>query len=82
PSTSPTINRVKVKGSKKLWIYGENFHEDSVIILNGILLSPKSFEHDGTSGQLFYKGKLNLGLGGSNLLFIQNSDNRSAAFYF
>ncbi|MFP5261666.1 MAG: putative Ig domain-containing protein [Blastocatellia bacterium] len=82
PSASPTINRVKVKGSKKLWIYGENFHEDSVIILNGIFLSPKSFEHEGASGQLFYKGKLNLGPGGSNLLFIQNSDNRSAAFYF
>jgi hypothetical protein len=82
PSISPIINRVKVKGAKKLWIYGENFHADSVIILNGILLSPKDFVQDGASGQLFYKGKLNLGPGGSNLLFIQNSDNRSAAFYF
>jgi Matrixin/Putative Ig domain len=82
PTTLPVINRVKVKGKKKLWIYGENFHDDSVIILNGILLSPNSFEQDGVTAQLFYKGKLNLGPGGSNLLFIQNSDNRSTAFYF
>jgi hypothetical protein len=82
PTTSPVINNVKVKGSKKLWISGQNFHENSVIVLNGTPLSPKWFEQNGASGQLFYKGKLNLGPGGSNLLFIQNSDNRSAAFFF
>ena len=82
PSIFPIINRIKVKGSKKLWVYGENFNANSLIILNGIVLSPRSFEQDGISGQLYYKGKLNLGSAGTNLLFIQNSDNRSAAFNF
>jgi hypothetical protein len=82
PSIVPVINRVKVKKDKKLWIYGQNFHDNSVIILNGKLFSPKSFEQDGATSQLYYKGKLNLGPGGSNLLFIQNSDNSSTAFYF
>jgi hypothetical protein len=71
-----------VKGSKKLWVFGDNFHSDSLIILNGIVRSPKSFTLDGASGELFYKGKLNLGSAGTNLLFVQNSDNRSAAFVF
>jgi hypothetical protein len=82
PTNFPVINSVKVKGSKKLWIFGENFHANSILILNGIVLSPKSFEQNGTSGQLFYKGKLKLGTAGSNLLFVQNSDNRSAGFFF
>jgi hypothetical protein len=82
PSSFPIINRIKVKGSKKLWVYGENFRSDSLIILNGVAHSPKSFTQDSAGGQLFSKGKLNLGPEGSNLLFVQNTDNRSAAFFF
>ena len=82
PSNMPVITRVKVKGSKKLWVFGQNFHQDSLIILNGVTLTPKTFEQDGTTGQLFYKGKHDIGPEGTNRIFIQNSDNRSSAFIF
>jgi len=79
----PVITRVKVKGSKKMWVYGTNFHQDSLIILNGIVLEPREFEKDGNTTQLFYKGKKrSLGPDGTNLLFVQNSDSRSVAFVF
>jgi hypothetical protein len=78
----PVVTRVKVKGSKKLRIFGQNFSPNSMIILNGTLLTPKSFEQDGESDILFYKGKLNLRATGTNVLFIQNPATQSAPFVF
>jgi hypothetical protein len=82
PSVFPVITRVKTKNSKKLWVYGNNFRPDSIIILNGFLLTPKEYKQDGPTGRLFFKGRLPLGAGGSNVLFVQNAENRSAAFVF
>jgi hypothetical protein len=82
PVITPMITRVKVKKDKKLWIYGENFTEDSIIILNGIALTPKSFEEDGNTDILFYKKNLGLGPSGTNTLFVQTPQNRSQGFVF
>jgi hypothetical protein len=82
PSAFPAITRVKIKKSKKLWVYGNNFRPDSIIILNGFLLTPKEYRQDGATGRLFFKGRLPLGASGSNVLFVQNAENRSAAFIF
>jgi hypothetical protein len=71
-----------VKKNKKLWIYGENFTEDSIIILNGIVLTPKSFEEGGDNDILFYKKNLGLGPAGTNTVFVQTPQNRSQGFVF
>jgi matrixin len=81
--SAPVITKIKAKGSKKLWVFGLNFNQSSIIILNGIVLSPKSFEQDGATGQLFYKGKdRNIGPSGTNQIVVQNSDSRSFPFTF
>jgi hypothetical protein len=82
PSVFPIVTRVKTKKSKKLWVYGNNFRPDSIIILNGFLLTPKEYTQDGATGRLFFKGRLPLGASGSNVLFVQNAENRSSAFVF
>ncbi|MFY9554760.1 MAG: matrixin family metalloprotease [Blastocatellia bacterium] len=77
----PVITRVKVKGDKKLRIWGENFRANSLIVLNGLIFDPISFEQDGTSGMFFVKGKLNLRAPGTNSVVII-SDNNSAPYVF
>ncbi len=78
----PTISRVKVKASKKLFVYGGNFSESSLIQLNGDLLVPTSVQIDGVSGTLSYKGRLTLLPAGNNALVVMNGTTRSAAFFF
>ena len=75
--TVPVINRVKVK-KKKFYVYGANFNQSSIIIINGIVYVPKTFAKD----ELFYKGKRPIGPTGTNQLVIQNSDSRSTVFIF
>lgn len=78
----PAITRVKPKGSKKLWVFGQNFRANSLVLINNVVFQPVSFEQDGSGGQLLVKGKLNLGPTGTNFAIVVNSDNRSAPFFF
>src|SRR5205085_10376022 len=70
PTIFPLITNVKAKNSKKLTIFGQNFRPDSLIILNGLALTPGWFDTDGTTTILFIKHAL--GPAGTNLLFVQN----------
>jgi hypothetical protein len=81
-SVSPSINRVKQKGSKKLWVFGENFRVNSLVSINGLVFQPIAFEQSGTAGQLQVKGKLHLGATGTNYVVVLNGDRASAAFFF
>jgi hypothetical protein len=80
PTVVPQISRVKVKKNKKLTIFGINFRQDAVVILNGFVLTPEWFEKDGDTTILFVRQPV--GPAGTNLLFVQNSDNRSQGFVF
>jgi len=79
---SPAVTSVKVKGVKKLWVFGENFRADSLISINGNVFQPVDFSHDGTVGQLLAKGKLNLGPAGTNVVVVINNDIRSVPYIF
>jgi hypothetical protein len=81
-SVMPVVERVKVKGEKKIFIYGDNFRADSLILLNGRQLTPKSFELEHGQGRLMWKGKLNLNRRGSNIVQIVNPDGTSPPFGF
>ncbi|HEX5735122.1 MAG TPA: matrixin family metalloprotease [Blastocatellia bacterium] len=78
----PVITRVKIKRSKKLFVYGSAFTQDSVIILNGVVLPPRSLTREGNLDRLMYKGSIPLGATGTNALYVQNNNNRSAGFFF
>jgi len=78
----PAITAVKVKGIKKLWVFGENFRADSLVVINGLVFEPVQFVQDGSVGQLLAKGRFNLGTQGTNVVVIINSDNRSAPYIF
>ena len=80
PTTLPVISRVKAKKGKKLTIFGQNFRQDSQIILNGEVLTPGWFDTDGTTTILFVKKAF--GPAGTNLLYVQNTNNRSQGFVF
>jgi hypothetical protein len=81
-SNVPIINRIKIKGEKKLFVIGQNFNSQSFIILNDVFLPPLSFELDGTTGTLFYKGKLNLRVEGTNTVKVINGSTTSTTFFF
>lgn len=78
----PVITRVKIKKSKKLFVYGNSFSTDCVIILNGFVLAPKSLTREDNSDRLLYKGSIPVGAAGTNIIYVQNISNRSAAFFF
>jgi len=78
----PVITRVKVKKTKKLWVFGENVEPDSVIALNGVLLTPKEFTLEGSTGKLFFKGQLPLRSDGANIVFVRNTSGWSAGHVF
>jgi Putative Ig domain len=78
----PTITRVKVKGSKKLWVFGENIRVGARVVVNGRLFEPVQFVQEGSQIQLLAKGKLNLGAQGTNVVVVINTDNSSAPFNF
>ena len=80
--SSPVITRVKIKKSKKLFVYGTSFTTDCIIILNGFVLPPKSLTREGGVDRLLYKGSIPVGAAGTNTIFVQNNSNRSAAFFF
>ena len=81
-SLFPIITSIKVRGAKKLWINGANFRSDSLIVLNGILVSPREFDVEGSTTSLLFKGKLNLGPAGTNYVQVINPNNSSAPFFF
>jgi len=81
-SGTPIINRVKLKGSKKLRIFGLNFRSDSLILVNGVVYSPTSYEQGGSEDNLFLKKRIPYGSEGTNIAVVVNSDNRSAPFFF
>lgn len=78
----PAITRVKVKGLKKLWVFGENFNANSLIVINAHLFEPVQFAQDGSVSQLLAKGKLRLGPQGTNVVVVINTDNRSVPYIF
>lgn len=78
----PEISRVKVKKSKKIWVFGEHFTPDSVIWLNGVFLTPREFSQDGSTGKLFYKGRVSLRPAGLNTLYVRNFVGWSASHTF
>jgi hypothetical protein len=78
----PEITRIKIKGTKKLFVIGQNFSNQSFIILNDVFLAPLSFELDGGTGTLFYKGRLNLREGGNNTVKVITGSTSSATFFF
>jgi hypothetical protein len=73
---------VKIKGSKKLWVFGENIRAGARVVVNGRLFEPVQFVQEGSQIQLLAKGKLNLGAQGTNVVVVINTDNSSAPFFF
>jgi hypothetical protein len=78
----PVISRVKAKGSKKLWVYGENFRADSIVLVNGAVFQPVLVQQDGSVWQILVRAKLNLGAPGTNSVIVVNGGNSSASFFF
>ncbi len=74
----PSVSRVKVKGSKKLIVYGQNFTPDCRVIINDFVFYPKSIEAD----VLSLKGQFNLRSTGTNYLRVVNDVYGSSLFTF
>jgi len=81
-SLFPLITSVRVKGSKKLWVTGENLSANSVLVVNGVSLTPLSFDQAGALGELLVKGKLNLGPSGTNAVIAITAVGSSAPYFF
>jgi hypothetical protein len=81
-SNPPTISSIRVKGIKKLWVFGQNFRADSLLLINGVAFQPVIFAQNGALSELLGKGKLNLGSPGTNVVVVVNTDSRSAPFVF
>jgi hypothetical protein len=81
-SLFPVITSVKVKGSKKLWVMGENLSANSVLVVNGVSLTPVSFDQSGALSELLVKGKLNLGPSGTNAVIAITAAGNSAPYFF
>lgn len=77
-SLSPVITGIKVKGVKKLWVFGQNLGTASVVVINGLPFYPKSVETDA----VLTKGGLNLGPTGTNVVFVITIFNNSVPFWF
>jgi hypothetical protein len=78
----PTIRRAKVKASGKLIIIGDNFTPTSQIVLNSLTLEQSEVNFDPTTGRLVFRGSLNLGPAGTNVMFVINSAGSSSPFVF
>jgi hypothetical protein len=81
-AVTPVVTGAKLKGIKKIWVFGENFRSDSQILINGQAFDPVSFVQDGSAGQLLAKGKFTLGPEGTNVVVVSNGGSRSTAFLF
>ena len=79
---APVITRIKVKKNKKLSVYGTYFTGDSLIILNGEVLVPRSFRLETTEQRLKFKGQLNLRPQGTNVITVAYGSVQSAPFFF
>lgn len=77
-SQSPVISGVKVKGVKKLWVFGQNLGSASVVVINGVPFNPKTIENDA----VLTKGGLNLGPVGTNIVYVITTFNNSVPFWF
>jgi hypothetical protein len=73
---------VKVKASGKLIIIGDNFTPTSRVTLNGLGLPQSEITFDPSSSRLVFKGTLNLGPAGTNVLYVINSAGISSPFMF
>jgi len=80
PIASPVVKRVKIKKGKKLLVFGDNFSINSLIVLNGQVVLPKSY--DSSMGRLLYKGVLNLNPEGANTVAVKNGNKTSSVFVF
>jgi hypothetical protein len=78
----PVITAVKVKGLKKLWVFGQSFFAGSLILINGSPFQPVYFEQGVNLSQLLAKGKLNLGPAGTNVVVVINGGNWSPPYFF
>ena len=78
----PTVTRAKVKKAKKLFVWGDNFTQNSLILLNGETLIPTAISIEGVSGKLTYKGHLTLRPAGENSVIVVTGIGRSAGFFF
>lgn len=80
--TLPVVTSVKVKGEKKLWIFGSHFSADSTVFINGVAFQPKQFVQEGSVDSLLAKGKLRLGSVGANQVVVVNNNGSSTPFLF
>lgn len=81
-SQLPVITAVKVKGAKKLWVYGQNLATASVVVINGLPFTPTRIERDGGTDSVLTKTRLNLGPLGTNTVFVITIFNNSVPFWF
>lgn len=81
-SLLPVIAGVKAKGTKKLWVFGQNLSTASVVVINGLTYHPKAIEKDGSTDWVLAKGGLNLGPSGTNVVFVITIFNNSVPFWF
>lgn len=81
-SQLPVIAGAKVKGAKKLWVFGQNLNTASIVVINGLTFSPLSIERDGATDWVFVKARLNLGPEGTNTVFVITIFNNSLPFVF
>jgi hypothetical protein len=81
-SSRPVINRARIKSSAKLIVIGDNFTPDSQILLNGQALPQSGINFDPSSGRLVFKGFVNNGPAGSNVLIVINDAGSSSPFIF
>ena len=81
-SSLPVVTRVKIKGVKKFFVFGHNFEAESLILLNGFLLTPNLYEQDGETGLLVYKGRLTYQPAGQNVVQVFTRGNPSGRFLF
>lgn len=79
-SAPPEIIGVKLKGTKKLTISGQNFTSTSLIVINGKVVKPKKLTKGSQSDSLLYKGKF--GAAGTNEVCVLSSSGRSETYYF
>ncbi|MCI0485926.1 MAG: matrixin family metalloprotease [Blastocatellia bacterium] len=77
---APVVTKVNVKSAKKIVVVGQNFSQNSLVILNGATIVPKSVNSAGK--KIKCKGDLNLKPSGSNSLIVVEGTKSSAVFFF
>jgi len=80
--TLPVVTSVRVKGVKKLWIFGSHFSANSTIFINGVAFEPKQFVQEDSVDAMLAKGQLRLNPQGANQVIVTNSSGSSIPFVF